>query len=79
VLLLATLRQPVVLHELAHLLSAPGTGHGPRYAETLLTLVRHEMGFPAFAAFYAALRRRDGFRHVREGVVPGSELLARAR
>jgi putative metallohydrolase (TIGR04338 family) len=70
VLLLAPgcLRQPVVLHELAHLLAPPGVGHGPPFAETLLTLVRHEMGFVAFAELYHALRRRDGFASIREGI-----------
>jgi len=62
------LAQPVVLHELAHLLVSPGTGHQPAFAETLLSLVRHEMGFDAFAAYYHALRRREGFAGVGEGV-----------
>jgi len=78
VLLLASLTQPVVLHELAHLLVPPGAGHGPAYAETLLTLVRHEMGFPAFAALYAALRRHEGFGEIREGVPPVPDTMARA-
>lgn len=64
----ASLTQPVVLHELAHLLVASDTGHGPAFAETLLTLVRHEMGFFAFAAYYEALRRTDGFRLIRQGI-----------
>ena len=63
-----SLVQPVVLHELAHLLVAPGAGHGPAFAETLLTLVRHEMGFFAFADYYEALRRTDGFRLIRPGI-----------
>jgi len=62
------LRQPVVLHELAHLLLPPDAGHGTDFAETLLTLVRHEMGFFAFAALYHGLRRRDGFQDIREGI-----------
>lgn len=49
-------RQPVVLHELAHLLAPPDAGHGPPFAATLLTLVRAEMGFFAFAEFRDALR-----------------------
>jgi hypothetical protein len=61
------LTQPVVLHELAHLLLPPHTGHQPPFAETLLTLVRHEMGFFAFAELYHALRARS-FPMVREGV-----------
>jgi putative metallohydrolase (TIGR04338 family) len=63
-----SLAQPVVLHELAHLVVAPGIGHGPAFAETLLTLVRHEMGFFAFAEYYEALRRTDAFRLVRTGI-----------
>jgi putative metallohydrolase (TIGR04338 family) len=51
-----SLTQPVVLHELAHLLLPAGVGHGPEFAETLLVLVRHEMGLEAFAALQAALR-----------------------
>jgi putative metallohydrolase (TIGR04338 family) len=62
------LRQPVVLHELAHLLAPEGAGHGPPFAETLLTLVRSEMGFPAFVELLYALRRRDPFRRVSEGL-----------
>jgi len=65
------LRQPVVLHELAHLLLPPESGHGPDFAETMLTLVRGEMGFFAFAAYYHALRRRDGFQHIRQGIGGG--------
>jgi len=62
------LAQPVVLHELAHLLLPPDAGHGPEFAETLLTLVRREMGFFAFAAYYHALRRREGFEDIRQGI-----------
>jgi putative metallohydrolase (TIGR04338 family) len=68
VLVAGPLRQPVVLHELAHLLLPPGAGHGPAFAETLLTLVRAEMGFPAFAELFHALRRHDAFRGVSEGL-----------
>jgi hypothetical protein len=63
-----SLTQPVVLHELAHLLTVPAAGHGPAFAETLLTLVRHEMGFFAFADYYETLRRTDGFRLIRQGI-----------
>jgi len=66
------LRQPVVLHELAHLLVPPGTGHRPPFPETLLTLVRHEMGFFAFADYLHALRRRPAFRAVGEGIGGGA-------
>jgi len=70
VILIATgsLTQPVVLHELAHLLRAPGLGHDPLFAETMLTLVRHEMGFFAFADYYHALRQTEAFRAIRKGV-----------
>jgi hypothetical protein len=58
VILLAgqTLAQSTVLHELAHLLVPSGTGHRPAFVETLLVLVRHEMGFFAFADLLDALR-----------------------
>lgn len=62
------LTQPVVLHELTHLLLPPGSGHRTAFAETHLTLVRHEMGFFAFAAYYHALRRLEGFATLREGI-----------
>jgi putative metallohydrolase (TIGR04338 family) len=68
ILLAGPLRQPVVLHELAHLLLPRGAGHGPPFAETLLTLVRGEMGFPAFAELFHALRRREPFRAINEGL-----------
>ncbi len=62
VILLAgrTLTQSTVLHELAHLLVPPDTGHGAVFAETLLALVRHEMGFFAFTEFVDALGRPAG-------------------
>jgi putative metallohydrolase (TIGR04338 family) len=53
------LAQPVVLHELAHLLLPPAAGHGPAFADTLLTLVRHEMGFFAIAELSRALESTD--------------------
>lgn len=62
------LTQPVVLHELAHLLLPAHAGHSPPFAETLLTLVRHEMGFVAFADYYHALRRTECFSAIREGI-----------
>jgi putative metallohydrolase (TIGR04338 family) len=68
ILVAGPLRQPVVLHELAHLLVPDGDGHGPEFAETLLTLVRAEMGFPAFAELYYALRRRAPFARIKEAV-----------
>jgi putative metallohydrolase (TIGR04338 family) len=68
ILVAGPLRQPVLLHELAHLLAHEGAGHGPEFAETLLTLVRSDMGFPVFAELLYALRRRDPFRGVSEGL-----------
>jgi predicted metal-dependent hydrolase len=53
-----------VLHELAHLLCPPEVGHGPRFADVLLTLVRHEMGFNAYADLHAALARSPAFASV---------------
>jgi len=55
-----------VLHELAHLLAPPGTGHGPAFAETMLSLVHHEMGLTAFADYLHALRRRPEFASLRD-------------
>jgi putative metallohydrolase (TIGR04338 family) len=55
------LTQPVMLHELAHLLVPPDAGHGPVFAGVLLSLVRHEMGFFAYAEFLHALRLSDTF------------------
>ena len=52
------LRQPVVLHELAHLLAPPGTAHGPEFLAVQLELVRREMGFPAWAEYRRVLDRR---------------------
>ena len=66
VLVAGPLRQPVVLHELAHLLCAPGSGHGPGFAETMLSLVHHEMGLTAFADYLHALRRHPEFATVRD-------------
>ena len=60
------LRQPTILHELAHLLAPPDAGHGVAFAEVLLTLVRQEMGFFAFAECFHALRRHAGFSALQE-------------
>ena len=68
ILLAGPLRQPVVLHELAHLLLPPDVGHGPDFAETMLSLVRHEMGFVAFAEYLHALRRRPAFASVGKAI-----------
>lgn len=53
-----SLRQPVLLHELAHLLAPPRSGHGPELAAVHLDLVRAEMGFFAYAAYRRALLAR---------------------
>ena len=58
------LSQPVLLHELSHLLAAPGSGHGDEFAAVQLALVRREMGFFAYAAYRQALRRTPAFRAV---------------
>lgn len=55
------LDQPTVLHELAHLVCPPETGHAPPFARALLSLVRHEMGFFAYADLRAELRRIDAY------------------
>jgi putative metallohydrolase (TIGR04338 family) len=70
VIRLAVLDQATVLHELAHLCCPQPSGHDTGFAETLLTLVRREMGFGAFAELYQALRQREGFAHVRPGIQP---------
>jgi putative metallohydrolase (TIGR04338 family) len=52
------LREPVVLHEIAHVVT-PGAGHGPAFLAALLALVRERLGFHAYGALLAELRRRD--------------------
>jgi len=52
------LREPVLLHEIAHVVT-PGAGHGPAFVGALLALVRERLGFHAYGAFLAELRRRD--------------------
>ena len=52
-----SLREPVVLHEVAHVLT-PGSGHGPAFVDALLALVRERLGFHAYGALLAELRRR---------------------
>jgi hypothetical protein len=61
-----SLTQPVVLHELAHLLAPVDAGHGPDFVAVHLTLVRREMGIVPFADYLHALRRREGFRGLPE-------------
>jgi putative metallohydrolase (TIGR04338 family) len=54
----AALREPVVLHEIAHVVT-PGAGHGPAFVAALLALVRERLGFHAYGALLAELRHRD--------------------
>jgi putative metallohydrolase (TIGR04338 family) len=53
-----SLREPVVLHEVAHVVS-PGAGHGPAFVAGLLALVRERLGFHSYGALLAELRRRN--------------------
>lgn len=53
----AGLTEPVLLHEVAHVV-APGAGHGPDFVTALLALVRERMGFHAYGALLAELHRR---------------------
>lgn len=55
---LAALREPVVLHEIAHVVT-PGAGHGPAFVDALLALVRERLGFHSYGALLAELRHRD--------------------
>jgi putative metallohydrolase (TIGR04338 family) len=55
---LGSLREPVVLHEIAHVVT-PGAGHGPAFVAAFLTLVRARLGFHAYGALLAELRLRD--------------------
>ena len=52
-----SLREPVVLHEVAHVVT-PGSGHGPAFVDALLALVRERLGFHAYGALLAELRHR---------------------
>jgi putative metallohydrolase (TIGR04338 family) len=52
-----SLREPVVLHEVAHVVT-PGSGHGPTFVDALLALVRERLGFHAYGALLAELRHR---------------------
>jgi putative metallohydrolase (TIGR04338 family) len=52
------LREPVLLHEIAHVVTA-GAGHGPAFLAALLALVRERLGFHAYGALLAELRRQD--------------------
>lgn len=53
-----SLCQEVLLHELAHLLAPPDSGHGPEFLAVQTELVRGEMGFYAFVEYREALARR---------------------
>lgn len=55
---LASLREPVVLHEIAHVVT-PGAGHGPPFVDALLALVRERLGFQSYGALLAEFRHRD--------------------
>ena len=55
---LSSLREPVVLHEIAHVVT-PGAGHGPAFLTSFLDLVRERLGFHSYGALLAELRRRD--------------------
>ncbi|HZT64676.1 MAG TPA: hypothetical protein VFA11_02700 [Acidimicrobiales bacterium] len=61
------LAQPVLLHELAHLLVPESAGHGPAFAAVHLSLVRHDMGFDAYAEYLGCLRRRPPFAGLAAG------------
>ena len=54
---LGSLREPVVLHEVAHVVT-PGAGHGAAFVTALLALVRERLGFPAYGALLTELRNR---------------------
>ena len=55
---LADLREPVVLHEIAHIVT-PGAGHGPAFVASLVALVRERLGFHSYGALLAEFRRRE--------------------
>ena len=55
---LGSLAEPVVLHEVAHVVT-PGAGHGPAFVDALLALVRERLGFPAYGALLTELRHRN--------------------
>ena len=59
---LADLREPVLLHEIAHVVT-PGTGHGPAFVTSLLALVRERLGFHSYGALLSELHGR----HLVEG------------
>jgi putative metallohydrolase (TIGR04338 family) len=54
---LASLREPVVLHEIAHVVT-PGADHGPAFVNALLALVRERLGFHSYGALVAEFHHR---------------------
>jgi putative metallohydrolase (TIGR04338 family) len=66
---LADLREPVLLHEIAHVVS-PGAGHGPAFVGSFLALVRERLGFHTYGALLAELRRRNLVAQGPGGVPP---------
>ena len=60
---LRCLREPVVLHEVAHVVT-PGAGHGTAFVDALLALVRERLGFAAYGALLAELHRRHAVGEV---------------
>ncbi|MCA1846964.1 MAG: hypothetical protein LC792_27965 [Actinobacteria bacterium] len=54
---LGSLRESVLLHEIAHVVT-PGGGHGPDFVDALLALVRERLGFPTYGALLAEFRGR---------------------
>jgi putative metallohydrolase (TIGR04338 family) len=59
-------RAPVVLHELAHLLSPSPEPHGPAFCGAELWLVRRFLGFDAYGALRSAFDRA-GVRYAEGG------------
>lgn len=55
---LSELREPVLLHEIAHVVT-PGAGHGPAFLTAFLALVRERLGFHSYGALLAELRLRE--------------------
>jgi putative metallohydrolase (TIGR04338 family) len=54
---LGSLREHVLLHEIAHVVT-PGGGHGPDFVDALLALVRERLGFHTYGALLAEFRGR---------------------
>lgn len=73
---LAARREPVLLHELAHVVT-PGDGHGGAFVAAFCDLVRHRMGFHAYGELVHELRRAGAFTD--GGGVSGSRRRGRSR